>query len=59
MHCDIVYIEETARTICSRIKEHLRMNKQTVYTHLMTHNVNPREGSPFSGRLVYQKKATT
>ena len=33
--CGIVYIGETGRTIGSRIKEHLTMEKQTVYKHLV------------------------
>ncbi|XP_068736550.1 uncharacterized protein [Montipora capricornis] len=37
-HCDTVYIGETSRTIGSRIKEHIRMVKQTVYSHLINHN---------------------
>ena len=35
--CGIVYIGETGRTIGSRIKEHLTMEKQTVYKHLESH----------------------
>ena len=35
--CGIVYIGETGRTIRSRIKEHLTMEKQTVYKHLESH----------------------
>ena len=37
-HCDTVYIGETSRTIGSRIKEHIRMVKQTAYWHLINHN---------------------
>ena len=37
-HCGMVYIGETSRTIGSRIKEHIKMDKQTVYVHLRTHN---------------------
>ena len=33
-----VYIGETRRTVGSRIKEHIRMVKQTVYSHLINHN---------------------
>ena len=32
--CDFIYICETGRTIDQRIKEHLSMDKQTVYRHL-------------------------
>ena len=34
-HCNAVYI---GRTIGTRIKEHIRMVKQTVYSHLINHN---------------------
>ena len=37
-HSDAVYIGETSRTIGSRIKEHIRMVKQTVCSHLINHN---------------------
>ena len=37
-YCDAVYISETSRTIGSRIKEHIRMVKQTVHSHLINHN---------------------
>ena len=36
-HCGSLYVGETGRTIGSRIKEHLKMNKQTVYKHIMNH----------------------
>ena len=32
-----MYIGETGRTIGSRIKEHLSMDKQTVFKHIMSH----------------------
>ena len=37
-HCDTVYNGETSRTVGSRIKEHSRMVKETVYSHLIHHN---------------------
>ena len=37
-HCDTVHIGETSRTIGSRRKGHVRMAKQTVYSHLINHN---------------------
>jgi hypothetical protein len=43
-HCGILYIGETGRTIGSRIKEHLTMDKQTVYKHLESHK--EREYAP-------------
>ena len=36
-HCGILYIGETGRTIGSCIKEHLSMDKQTVFKHIMNH----------------------
>ena len=36
-HCGNLYIGETGRTIGSRIKEHLSMDKQTVFKHIMSH----------------------
>ena len=37
-HCRIVYVGETCRTIGSRIKEHLKIDKQIVYTeHIESH----------------------
>ena len=41
--CDIIYIGETGRTIGQRIKEHLAMDKQTVYRHLISHNQRPED----------------
>ena len=40
-NCNITYIGETGRTVGSRIKEHLRMKKQTVFLHLKSHLDNP------------------
>ena len=37
-HSDAVYIGETSGTIESRIKENIRVVKQTVYSHLINHN---------------------
>ena len=37
-HCNTVSIGEISRTIGSRIKEHIRMVKQTVYSRLINHN---------------------
>ena len=42
-NCKITYIGETGRTVGSRIKEHLRMKKQTVFVHLKSHSDNPFE----------------
>jgi hypothetical protein len=36
-HCGNLYIGETGRTIGSRIKEHLSMDNQTVFKHIMSH----------------------
>ena len=40
-HCHLIYIGESSRTIGSRLKEHIRMQKQTVYVHLATHKKSP------------------
>ena len=40
-HCHLVYIGETSRTVGSRIKEHVRMKKQTIYQHLVSHTNTP------------------
>ena len=41
---NLIYIGETGRTIGSRIKEHIRMKKLTVFMHLKTHILNPPIG---------------
>ena len=53
LHCNCVYVGETGRTVGSRIKEHLTMSKQTVYTHLLTHDVNPREGIHITWEILH------
>ena len=40
-HCHLVYIGETSRTVGSRIKEHVRMEKQTISQHLVKHTNTP------------------
>ena len=40
-HCHLVYKGETSRSVGSRIKEHLRMEKQTIYQHLIKHTNMP------------------
>ena len=40
-HCHLVYIGETSRTVGSRIKEHVRMEKQTIYQNLIKHTNTP------------------
>lgn len=52
-HCDSVYIGETGRSTGSRMKEHLRMKKQTVYIHLKSHNIDPQIGSPISWEIIH------
>ena len=52
-YCSKVYIGETARTVGSRIKEHLRMKKQTVYMHLITHDLNPSNNPPISWEILH------
>ena len=41
--CGTMYFGETGRTIGSRIKEHLTMDKQTVYIHLKSHKNSIRK----------------
>ena len=52
-HCNITYIGETGRTVGSRIKEHLRMKKQTVFVHLKSHSDNPFEECPISWKILH------
>ena len=52
-YCDLKYIGETGRTIGSRIKEHLKMSKQTVYVHLKSHGLNPQEGTHITWEIVH------
>ena len=40
-HCHLVYIGEASRTLGSRIKENLPMEKQTTYQHLVKHTNTP------------------
>ena len=44
---------ETGRTMRSRIKEHLRMDKQTVHVHLRTHNIDPQSESTISWKILH------
>ena len=41
MNIYILYIRYTSRTVGSRIKEHVRMEKQTIYHHLVKHTNTP------------------
>ena len=40
-HSHLVYIGEMSGTVGSRIKEHVRMEKQTIYQHLVKHTTTP------------------
>ena len=51
--CGSIYIGETGRTVASRIKEHLQMKKQTVYTHLCSHNIEPPIESSISWEILH------
>ena len=54
LHCHLVYVGETGRTIRSRIKEHLRMDKQTIHVHLIrTHNFDPQSESTLSWKILH------
>jgi hypothetical protein len=48
--CGIVYVGETRRTIGSRIKEHLKMDKQTVYKHIESH----KSGRPDQSDIIWK-----
>ena len=50
-YCNSVYKGETARTIGSRIKEHVR--SQTVYNHLKTHINNPIEDNCIEWEILH------
>ena len=52
-NCNITYIGETGRTVGSRIKEHLRMKKQTVFVHLKSHSDNPFKECPISWKILH------
>ena len=52
-NCNITYIGETGGTVGSRIKEHLRMKKQTVFLHLKSHLDNPFKESPISWKILH------
>ena len=53
LNCNITYIGETGRTVGSRIKEHLRMKKQTVFVHLKSHSDNPFEECPIIWKILH------
>ena len=54
LQCQKVYVGETSRTIRTRIKEHLRMDKQTVFIHLKTHNIDPRTVPSISWNILHK-----
>lgn len=57
--CSSTYIGETGCTIGTRIKEHLRMTKQTIYTHLQTHNINPKSGENINWQILHHNLPNT
>lgn len=52
-HCGMAYIGETSRTIGSRIKEHLKMDKQTVHQHLKTHKDISLDNSAITWKILH------
>jgi hypothetical protein len=52
-HCNKVYIGETGRTIGTRIKEHLTMDKQTVYKHIESHMSNEDDMPSITWRILH------
>ncbi len=55
LHCDLVYIGETGRTIGSRVKEHLKMREQTVYILYSNKLHSPIISSPQKGLKKYAR----
>lgn len=53
LHCNKVYIGETGRTIGTRIKEHLTMNKQTIYKHIESHGNNAHDIPTITWRILH------
>ncbi len=51
--CGIVYIGETSRTIGTRVKEHLTMNKQTVYKHISNHTNSRRKDPKITWKILH------
>jgi hypothetical protein len=51
--CGIVYIGETSRTIGTRVKEHLTMNKQTVYKHISNHTNSRRRDPKITWKILH------
>ena len=54
LHYGIQYIGETGRTIGSRIKEHLSMDKQTVFKHIMSHKRRNKQDKPNSDDITWR-----
>jgi hypothetical protein len=52
-HCNKVYIGETGRTIGTRIKEHLTMNKQTMYKNIESHRSNEDDMPTITWRILH------
>ncbi len=55
--CGMVYVGETGRTIGSRIKEHLKMDKQTVYKHIESHKSGRPDQFDISWKILHRNIA--
>jgi hypothetical protein len=53
-HCRIVYVGETCRTIGSRIKEHLKNDKQTVYTEPIESHCGQHDQSDITWKILHK-----
>ena len=48
-----MHVGETRRTMRSRIKEHLRIDKQTFHEHLRTHNIDLQSESKICWKILH------
>ncbi len=53
----MVYVGETGRTIGLRIKEHLKVDKQTVYKHIESHKSGRPDQSDISWKILHRNIA--
>ncbi len=53
----MVYVGETGRTIGSRIKEHLKMDNQTVHKHIESHKSGRPDQSDTSWKILHRNIA--
>lgn len=58
LHCRIKYVGETSTTIRSGIKEHLNIDKQTVYKHILSHGIGSPEQSDVTWKILHKNMIT-